>query len=289
MMWIQLASAGLLLAVSACAQGTSDSDQGVRDIVRKSVERDWNNFAKARDYTYFQDIEQRRIDAQGRTLSTKSRTFDVLVVGERPYRRLIAEDGRPLEPAKARKAHDDFEKEFRKQQGLPEKERRKRAEQRRKQEETSRAFLREIPDAFQFELLRRDHLDGLPVWVIRAEPRPGHKPKIKDARLLKKFRGVLWIDEQEYQWVKIEAEAIETVSFGWVLARLRKGSTMTFEQARVNEEVWMPSRASTRINAKLALVKTIRAEVDVQWRDYRKFRTESRIVPEERPSPAAPR
>jgi hypothetical protein len=51
----------------------------------------------------------------------------------------------------------------------------------------------------------------------------------------------------------------------------------------VNDEVWLPSKATTRINAKLALLKTIRAEVDVQWREYRKFRTESRIVAPEPP------
>lgn len=288
-MWTRFVTPHLLLVALTCAQAPQDSNPDVSEIVRKSVERDWSNFARARDYTYLQDVEERRIDAQGRTESTKSRTFDVVVLGERPYRKLIAEDGRPLDPAKARKANEDFEKEIRKHQRLTENEQRKRAEKRRKQEEAARAFLREIPDAYQFELLRRDLLDGIPVWVIRAEPRSGYRPKVKDAHLLKKFRGVLWIDEKEYQWVKIEAEAIGTVSFGWVLARLARGSTVAFQQTRVNDDLWLPSKAATRIIAKLALVKTIRAEVDVRWRDYRKFRTESRIVPEERPSPASPR
>jgi hypothetical protein len=78
--------------------------------------------------------------------------------------------------------------------------------------------------------------------------------------------------------VKVEAEVIDTVSFGLVLARLGKGTTLTFAQSRVNDEVWLPSAATTRINARLALVKTYRAEVDVRWRDYKKFRTESRVV-----------
>jgi hypothetical protein len=253
------------------------------------VERDWNNFERARDYTYIQTVEERQLDRKGAVRSTESKTFDVVVLAERPYRKLIAENGRPLDAAKARKAEAEFDKEIRKQQGLSERELRKRAEKRRKQEEESRAFVREIPEAFRFELLRRDHIDGLPVWVIRAEPLPGYRPKVADAKMLGKFRGVLWIDEKDYQWVRIEAEVIDTVSFGWVLARLGKGTTLAFQQTRVNDEVWLPSTATTRINAKLALLKTIRAEVDVRWRDYRKFRTESRIVPPENQVAEPPR
>jgi hypothetical protein len=80
----------LLLVALAGAQAPPESNPDVREIVRKSVERDWSNFDRARDYTYLQDVEQRRIDAQGRTESTKSRTFDVVVLGERPNRMLIA-------------------------------------------------------------------------------------------------------------------------------------------------------------------------------------------------------
>lgn len=200
------------------------------------------------------------------------------MIDERPFRKLIAEDGRPLDAGKARKAEEEFNKHIREHREISVADRRRQAEKRRKQAEESRAFVREIPEAFNFELLRHDQLDGLPVWVIRAEPRPGFKPKVKDAGLLSKFRGVLWIDEKEYQWVKVEAEVIDTVSFGWVLARLGKGTTLAFAQTRVNDEVWLPSAATTKVNARLALLKAYRAEVDVQWRDYKKFRTESRVV-----------
>lgn len=263
-----------LLAVPISAQTEPD----VLAIVRKSVERDWSNFSRARDYTYVQRVETRKLDGKGVVTGTDSKTWDVVMIGERPYRKLIAEDDQPLNEKKARKAAEEFDRAIRKNQGLPDSEIRKRAEKRRKAEEESRRFLLEIPEAFDFHLVRRDVLDAMPVWVIRAEPKPGYRPKLKDANILKKFRGVIWIDEREHQWVKVETEVIDTVSFGLVLARLGKGTALTFTQSRVNDEVWLPSAAKTKINARLALLKPYRAEVDVRWRDYKKFRTESRIV-----------
>lgn len=263
-----------LQAIPAPAQTEPD----VLVIVRKSLERDWSNYSRARDYTYVQRAETRKLDGKGAVTGVESKTWDVIMIGERPYRKLIAEDDKPLDEKQTRKAAAEFEKAIRKNHGLSEGEIRKRAERQRKDEEESRRFLREIPEAFDFEIVRRDLLDGMPVWVIRAEPKPGYRPRLKDARILTKFRGVIWIDEREHQWVKVEAEVIDTVSFGLVLARLGKGTALTFMQSRVNDEVWLPSAATTRINARLALLKTYRAEVDVRWRDYRKFRTESRVV-----------
>lgn len=263
-----------LLALPASAQTEPD----VLAIVRTSVERDWSNYSRARDYTYVQRAETRKLDGKGAVTGVESKTWDVIMIGERPYRKLIAEDDKQLDEKQARKAAEEFEKAIRKNQGLSESEIRKRAERQRKDEVESRRFVREIPEAFDFHLVRRDVLDAMPVWVIRAEPKPGYRPKLKDANILKKFRGVIWIDEREHQWVKVEAEVIDTVTFGLVLARLGRGTTLTFAQSRVNDEVWLPSAATTKINARLALLKTYRAEVDVRWRDYKKFRTESRVV-----------
>jgi hypothetical protein len=53
---------------------------------------------------------------------------------------------------------------------------------------------------------------------------------------------------------------------------------MTFEQRRVHDEVWLPSHAWMRLGARVALVKKLDAEVEVLWRDYRKFQTDSRIT-----------
>ncbi len=53
---------------------------------------------------------------------------------------------------------------------------------------------------------------------------------------------------------------------------MAQGGSLNFEQTRVNDEVWLPSRASIRADARVIYVKKLREEMDITYRDYRKFR-----------------
>jgi len=85
--------------------------------------------------------------------------------------------------------------------------------------------------------------------------------------------------------VKVEAETIDTVSFGWILARLSRGTRLTFQQTRINDEVWLPSKATTKLDARVALFKKYRADIEVDWSQYRKFQSDSRVVSHEETAP----
>jgi hypothetical protein len=248
------------------------------EIVRRSVEQDRLNFRRANDYSYVQHTEQRELDEQGRVRKVESRTFDVIVIDGEPYQKLIARNGKPLGEAEARKEQEKLDRELARRRNEDPARRSRRLSEEEKRRMEGREFAREIPEAFRFRLAGEDRLEGRPVWIIDAEPKPGYRGKAKRADLLSKFRGRLWIDQQDYQWVRVEAETIAPVRFGWVLARLDPGAKMVFEQRRVHDEVWLPSRAHIQLSARLALVRKLRGEVEVLWRDYRKFRTDSRIT-----------
>ncbi len=248
------------------------------DIVRRSVEKDRLNFERANDYSYVQHTEQRRFSRGGRVSRFESRTFDVIVIDGEPYEKLIAKDGRPLSESEARKEQAKLDRELERRRREKPDRRTRRLTEREKRRREGREFAQEIPEAFTFRLAGEETLDGHRVWIIEAEPKPGFKGKAKRAELLSKFRGRLWIDQQDFQWVRVEAETIAPVRFGWILAKLDPGARMTFEQRRVHGEVWLPSHAWMRLGARLALVRRLDAEVEVFWRDYRKFQSDSRIT-----------
>jgi hypothetical protein len=104
------------------------------------------------------------------------------------------------------------------------------------------------------------------------------RPKLPHGDVLTKVRGKIWIDQGEYQWVKVDAEAIAPLSFGLGLLRLAPGGSLHFEQTRVNDEVWLPSKAEIRADARVAYVRKLRAEMDIQYRDYKKFQSDSRVL-----------
>jgi hypothetical protein len=47
----------------------------------------------------------------------------------------------------------------------------------------------------------------------------------------------------------------------------------------VNDEVWLPKHVALKLDARIALLKGLNLTEDVAFRDYKKFRTDTRIVP----------
>ncbi len=143
---------------------------------------------------------------------------------------------------------------------------------------------------YRFEVLGRELLEGYPTLRVRFTPRPGFKNKIKDIKILRKIRGRVWVSEQDYQPVKVEAETLESLKFGWgIVAKLNKGAHMVFQRLRVNGEVWLPAQASFRGSGRLLLFKGFRFQATSQYSDYKKFTVASKIsfVPAAQPAPAA--
>jgi hypothetical protein len=53
----------------------------------------------------------------------------------------------------------------------------------------------------------------------------------------------------------------------------------------VNDEVWLPKHVWLNVDARLALLKNFDIEDDVTYRDYRKFRSDFKIMPAEKAAP----
>jgi len=160
-----------------------------------------------------------------------------------------------------------------------EEQRKKRLDQENKDREEEREFVHEVADAYNFRLAEVATFDGRETYVIDADPRPGFQPHHKDAKYLPKFKFRVWIDKEETQWVKLHGEVIDTVSWGLFVARLHKGSLFEVAQTLVNDEVWLPKQVMFRLDAKLALLKNFTIEEQSTYRDYKKFRTDTKIVP----------
>src|SRR5439155_464292 len=82
--------------------------------------------------------------------------------------------------------------------------------------------------------------------------------------------------ESEYELVRLDVQAIDTVSFGLgLLARLHKGSQASFQRRKVNGEAWLPATASYTISARLGLVAVFRRAATFEYSNYKKFGVDS--------------
>ncbi len=255
------------------------SQEQIRDLIRQAADRDIENDRRQRDYTYIQREQEQKLDGKGQVKSSESRTYEIMVLYEEPVRKLIAKDDKPLSDSDSRKEDEKIQKIIEKRKRESEGDRRKRLEKQDKDREEGRQFVKEIADAYTFHLSGEESVDGRETSVINAEPRPGYEPHMKNANFLPKFRFRVWLDQAEKQWVKLDIQCIDTVSVGLFLVRVHKGSNIQIEQIRVNDEVWLPRHVTMKLDARVALFKGLKIAEDVAYRDYRKFRTDTKIVP----------
>src|SRR5439155_20470792 len=96
----------------------------------------------------------------------------------------------------------------------------------------------------------------------------------------------LWIDEEGREVVRIEAQFDDSFKIGGgLLASVQKGSRFVFEQAWVNNEVWLPTFADVNIAARVMLLKGIKEHSVTHFTDYRKFRVDSKMTLAEEEKP----
>jgi len=254
------------------------SREQIQEMIRLSAEKDMENDKRQRDYTYVERVEEHKLNGKGEVSSTETRTYDVLEIYNEQVRRLTAKDDKPLSSKDAAKEEEKIQKLIDKRRNESDSQRQKRLKEEEKEREEGREFVKEVADAYDFKLVGIETLDGRETYVIDGEPRPGFEPKRKEAKILPKFRFRVWIDRAENQWVKLDAQCIDTVSFGLFIARIHKGSRIVIDTTRVNDEVWLPRHVAVHVDVRLALLKNFNVEEDVSYKDYKKFHTASRIT-----------
>src|SRR5262249_6195201 len=143
----------------------------------------------------------------------------------------------------------------------------------------------DIARVFDIRMTGREAIDGHDAIALVLTPRRDAKPRTRAGGIMRNFIVHAWFSESDYEMVRLDAEAIDTVSIGFgFLARLHKGSHATFERRKVNGESWLPARATYTVSARVGLLAVFRRGGTIDYSDYKKFGVASsyRIAPPER-------
>ncbi len=239
----------LFFVLVSAAWGQVDPNE----IVRKSIENCERDWRASMGWSWTQTDISLSDDKKEVTVS------EMAPLEGTPFERVIMKDGHPLTPEEQRKEDRKFEKALNQREN----ERASEREARIRKYEAERAFIRDIPEAYNFTLLGEDNIDGRAAWLIQMTPRAGFVPTASHAGMLGHFEGKLWIDKEDYQWIKADARAIDTVSIGWIVARIGPGAHFTFEQARVANGLWMPTRLTVTglVHVMMVYGKSVNEEV----------------------------
>jgi len=261
---VMLAASATLFAQSAGNSLDKPQNQALvldaRQIVGLSItatERSW----QARDhYTYMERDEDRRLDSLGRVKSENVDVTRMIIVNGARFEQLMEHNGQHPTAKEQKKSDEDLDKL---KHETP-------AEQtaRLRKDQENRAFLRDILEAFDFEMVGEELVGGRPSYVLHATPHAGYHAHGKFGKMFSKVEGKLWVDKQDFGWTKVDGEVTQSFSMGIFVARVLRGSHILLEETCVGNAVWVPKRLEMRASAKILFLKSLDVARILTYSDY---------------------
>ena len=233
-------------------------------------------------YTYTEKITDRESDQTGQLRVKETRVFELTFYKGNRIRRLIEKNGKPLSASELENVNKNIEKRVRnieKRETEKEKKEQKAAEADEAPDAERGGKRLSIADILRASKLvnpRRERFRGRDVIVFDFEPLPGYKPQKDYEKFFAKAVGAIWIDAADRQAARVEARLVEAFKVGGgMLASLKEGATFVLENDRINNEIWLPTRANINLSLRILLVKGITANTLIEFGNYQRFNVDA--------------
>ena len=246
----------MVLLCSDCA----NPQESVATIIQRSVEannRDW-------DAAPWFDYTERDKEGNG------TKTYAVTMLYGSPYERLMEVNGHRLSAEKEKEEEKKYENavaERRHEQPNKHAARIGKYEAERKRD---RILMEQLTKAFEFKLVGNEEVKGRKVYVLKATPLKGYRPPNRDSHVLTGMEGTMWIDQETFQWVKVEAHVTRPVRIQGFLAEVEPGTQFELEKTPVTPDVWLATHFSMKSNARVMMLIPHRSQEEIAYFDYHK-------------------
>jgi hypothetical protein len=234
----------------------------VRQIVGQSLVATGHSWQARDEYIYMERDEDRRLDSQGQVKSENVDVTRMTFVNGIRFEQLMEHNGQLPSAEEQKKRDQDFEK-------LKHETPEEKAARLLKDQE-NRSFLQELLEAFDFRLLGEETVEGRAAYVFKATPHAGYHSNGKYGKLLSRVEGKLWVDKQDFGWVKVDGEVTQSFSMGLFVARVQRGSHIILEQTCLGDAVWVPKRLELRASARILFLKNLDLDRILTYSDYRR-------------------
>jgi hypothetical protein len=223
--------------------------------------------------------EETEFEKDGHVKKTEVKEYTFFYLNGQEISTLVKKDNKALSGDEQKKENEKTQKEI---QDIQKRESKKEAKDEKAKEEAKKekgeddvgveSFLRTC----QFVNPRRERFRGQDVLVFDFEPNPEYKARNIVEKIVQKLAGVIWIDEKAHDVARLEAYFVGDFKFaGGLLANLQKGTSFIFEQAYLNNEVWLPTYEEAHAAIRVLLVKGFKLNAITRYSDYKKFNVET--------------
>jgi hypothetical protein len=188
-----------------------------------------------------------------------------------PYRRLIAIDGRPLDPEELSRRDAEHQKSLAERRAESPRDREKRLERRAEENRERNAILDDALAVFEILFVERRIVEGQTLLIANATPRPHARATTREGKWMKQFAGEVWISESDHQIARLDMRAIDDVSIGWgLVGRVHKGSRFVFARRKI-EDTWLPSEVTFDATGRTLLFRRFDVHTTTTFSDYRRI------------------
>ena len=243
------------------------------DANQKQIDKIKENYAGTRLE------EETEYDKSGKVTKNEAKEYTFFYLDGDEISTLVKKDGKELSESEQKKENEqtqkrieEVQKQSRKKEEKAEKAKEQGKDEKDKDEPGIEVFLR----TSQFVNPRHERFRGQDVLVFDFEPNPEYKPKNLVERLVKELAGVVWVDEKANDVARLEAYFVGDFHLGGgILASVQKGTSFVFEQAYLNNEVWLPTYEEAHVGARVLLVKGFKLNAITRYSDYKRFNVET--------------
>jgi hypothetical protein len=242
------------------------------DENQKAIDKIRENYAGTRTE------EETEFESDGRVKKRELKEYTFFYLNGEEVSTLTKKDGKPLSDEEQKKENEKTQKEITEMQKREAKKEAKeeKAKEEGKKDDNDEPGIEVFLRACQFVNPRRERFRGEDVLVFDFEPNPEFKPHKLEEKVVQKLAGVVWIDEKAHDVARLEAYFVGDMKFaGGLLANLQKGTSFVFEQAYVNNEVWLPTYMEAHVGVRVLLVKGFKVNEVTHYSDYKKFNVET--------------
>lgn len=216
--------------------------------------------------------EETEYDNNGQEKKREVREYSFFYLDGEEISTLQKKNGAPLTDDEQKKEAERVQKQIQEVQNRQTKKEAREAKDEKKGKDDEDVGIESFLHACQFVNPRRERFRGQDVLVFDFEPNPEYKPRNLGESILQKLAGVIWVDEKAHDVVRLEAYFADTAKIGGgLVASLQKGSNFVFEQAYVNNEVWLPTYDEVHVGVRVFLLKNFKANEVTHYSDYKKF------------------
>ena len=256
---------------------TDESDRPLPDISALMHEVEEHQRASEhiqKDYIYHEVLQQQRSDGK----KAVTHEYDVFWLNGVEVQKLTRKDGKDLTADEQRKENERIDK-------VVAKAKERKAKAVTKGVETDSQGNEEITVSRFLELgnfthPRRVRRNGRETIAIDYAGNPKAKTHNRTEDVIRDLSGTLWVDEQDRTITHLEGHFANSFKVGaGIVMSIKKGTSFSIDQIKINNEVWLPSRMEGHGGARVMLLVSFDGSILVTNSDYRKFKATSTILP----------